>query len=119
MARPVSVLELSTDERAELQRRVRSSTATQRDSLRARIILLRSAGRSEAEVADATAVSLNTVSLWSRRFGFGGIEGLGHAPGRGGGCRRSCRQPECRVPVVAAVRIGRYRGARRRAGTRT
>jgi len=83
MARPISVLELTPDEKAELQRRVRSSTATQRDSLRARIVLLRAQGCSEAEVADATGVSVNTVSLWSRRFELRGLEGLRDAPGRG------------------------------------
>lgn len=117
MARPVSVLELSTDERAELQRRVRSSTATQRDSLRARIILLRSAGRSEAEVADATAVSLNTVSLWSRRFELGGIEALGDAPGRG----RKPSLPESKIrQVITQVTqppLGRQRWSTRSMAT--
>src|ERR1044071_3139820 len=83
MARPVAAIELTTEERSELQRRVRSATTTQRDALRARIVLLRADGRSEAEVAETTAVSLNTVSLWSRRFETGGLEGLVDAPGRG------------------------------------
>jgi transposase len=83
MARPVAVIELTSEERAELQRRVRSSTTTQRDALRARIVLLRAEGRSEAEVADTTGVSMNTASLWSRRFELGGMEGLADAPGRG------------------------------------
>ena len=58
----------------ELQRRVRSSTSTQRDALRARIVLLRAEGRSEADVAATTDVSVNTVSLWSRRFELGGLD---------------------------------------------
>lgn len=83
MARPIAVIELTADERAELQRRVRSATTTQRDALRARIVLLRADGRAEAEVASSTAVSVNTVSLWSRRFEAGGLDGLDDAPGRG------------------------------------
>ena len=83
MARPVSVIELTSEEKAELQRRARSATTTQRDALRARIVLLRAEGRSEAEVAKATDVSVNTVSLWSKRFEFGGLEGLADASGRG------------------------------------
>lgn len=83
MARPISVIELAPDEKGELQRRVRSATSTQRDSLRARIIVLRAEGRSETEVAAATGVSVNTVSLWSRRFELRGLEGLHDAPGRG------------------------------------
>lgn len=83
MARPILVLDLTPSEKAELQRRVRSSTTTQRDSLRARIILLRAGGRSEAEVASTTGISINTVSLWSRRFELSGLDGLQEATGRG------------------------------------
>jgi transposase len=83
MARPVSLLELTTEERTELRRRVRCSTSPQRDSLRARIVLLRSEGGSEAVVAATVGVSVNTVSLWSRRFELQGLVGLQDAPGRG------------------------------------
>jgi len=83
MARPVTILALTSEEKAELQRRARPSTATRRDALRARIVLLRAEGRSETEVATAAQVSVNTVSLWSRRFQVGGIEALTDAPGRG------------------------------------
>lgn len=96
MARPVSVVELTTEEKAELQRRVRSSTTTQRDALRAQIVLLRAEGRSEAEVAAATEVSVNTVSLWSKRFELVGMEGLNDAPGRG----RKQSLPESKVQQV-------------------
>ena len=41
MARAVSALELGPNEKAELQHRIRSSTATQRHSIRARIVLWR------------------------------------------------------------------------------
>lgn len=96
MARPVSVIDLPQHEKAELQRRVRSSTATQRDSLRARIVLLRAEGRAEQTVAAATGVSLNTVSLWSKRFELLGMEGLRNKPGRG----RKAWLPEDKVRQV-------------------
>ena len=83
MARPVSVLELTPDERRELQRLARSKTASQRDGLRARIVLRRAEGSREADVAGALGVSLTTVSTWSRRFELHGLEGLRDRPGRG------------------------------------
>lgn len=83
MARPISRIHLSAEQQSTLRRRVNSPTASQRDALRARIVLLRSQGHKEAEVARRVAVSINTVSLWSRRFQQQGLEGLGDAPGRG------------------------------------
>jgi transposase len=83
MARPVSVLELTPDEELELQRLARSKTASQRDGLRARIVLRRAEGAREAEVAEALGVSITTVSTWSRRFELQGMEGLRDRPGRG------------------------------------
>ena len=64
MARPVSVLELTQEERLELQRLAGRKTASQRDGLRARIVLRRAEGSREAEVAEALSVSLTT---WIRR----------------------------------------------------
>ena len=83
MARPIAVVEITPEERSELRRRVCSPTASQRDSLRARIILLRSQGRKEADVAKAVGASINTVSTWSKRFERNGLEGLKDQPGRG------------------------------------
>jgi transposase len=83
MARPVSVLGLTPEERSALRRRVASPTTSQRDSLRARIILLRSQGQREADVARTVAASINTVSTWSKRFEEKGLEGLKDRPGRG------------------------------------
>jgi len=83
MARPVSVLDLSEDEKRELQRMAHSKTASQRDGLRARIVLRRGEGWREAEVAKALGVSITTVSMWSRRFELQGLAGLHDRPGRG------------------------------------
>jgi transposase len=66
-----------------LQRLARSKTASQRDGLRARIVLRRAEGAREAEVAEALGVSITTVSTWSRRFELQGMEGLRDRLGRG------------------------------------
>src|SRR5438876_10034664 len=68
MARPVSALELTPEEKLHLQRVAHSKTGSQRDGLRARIVLRRAEGAREADVAGALGVSLTTVSTWSRRF---------------------------------------------------
>ena len=44
MARPISVLEVTPEEKRELARRVAASTTSARDCLRAHIVLLRSEG---------------------------------------------------------------------------
>jgi len=83
MARPISLIEATPDELAELRRRARATTSTQRDGLRARIVLSRVEGKKEEDVAAEVGVSLNTVSLWSRRFEAQGLEGLIDKAGRG------------------------------------
>ena len=83
-----------------LRLRVSSPTTTQRDALRARIILLRSQGRREQDVAESVGTSINTVSLWSKRFEEKGLAGLNDAPGRG---RKPWLAPEKIRKVVAEV----------------
>jgi transposase len=83
MARPVSVVELTPEEKNHLQRVAGRKTGSQRDGLRARIVLRRSEGVAETEIAKILGVSLPTVSLWSRRFELQGLDGLKDRPGRG------------------------------------
>lgn len=83
MARPISVIELSAEEASELKRRVRASTTPQRDSLRARIVVLRAEGHKEKEVAEELGVSMACVSKWSQRFEREGLAGLKDRSGRG------------------------------------
>jgi transposase len=83
MARPVSKIDLTLEQRMELQHRTRAATTPQRDSLRARIILLRARGKKLEEVAEELGMSMPSVSKWSRRFQSLGLEGLSDAPGRG------------------------------------
>jgi transposase len=100
MARPVAVLDITPEERIELRRRVGSPTTEQRDSLRARIVLLRSQGRKEADVARSVGASINTVSMWSKRFEQRGLEGLKDQPGRG---RKAWLPPEKVRQVITRV----------------
>ena len=83
MARPIVVLELSAGESAELQRRLRATTTSKRDHVRAEIVWLRAQGVKETEVASRLGISLPSVSKWSRRFAQFGMEGLKDQPGRG------------------------------------
>jgi len=100
MARPVSILELTPEEAAELRRRVRASTTTQRDGLRARVVLARAEKRKEKQVAEELGVSLACVSKWSRRFEEHGLEGLNDQPGRG---RKPWLSAEKIEKVIATV----------------
>ena len=79
----ISVLKLTAEEEAELDRRVRAPTTAARDVTRARIVLLRGEGTRQKDVARAVGVSTTTVNKWSQRFGRLGLAGLADRPGRG------------------------------------
>lgn len=83
MARTVTPVEITEEERTELERRVKASTASKRDSLRASIILLRSEGKRQVDVAAELDVSVACVNKWSQRFEREGLEGLQDKSGRG------------------------------------
>ncbi|WP_147479995.1 helix-turn-helix domain-containing protein, partial [Pseudomonas savastanoi] len=59
---------LSPEESAELSRRTRSATISQRDGRRARVILLAAQGCSRVEIARLVGFSLRSVTLWCKRF---------------------------------------------------
>ena len=110
MARPISVVELTTEEEAELNRRVHASTASTRDSERARIVLLRAQGMKQADVARELGTSTTSVNKWSQRFERAGLDGLVDRPGRG---RKAALTPAT-VEQVLAKAGQRATGARRR-----
>ena len=109
MARPVEALGILDEERTELERRVRASTTSRRDCLRARIVLLRSQGLSQRQVAEQVAVSVACVSRWSRRFDVDGIAGLRDRPGRG-------RRPS--IPPATVEKVVAQAGQKPPGGTR-
>ena len=96
MARPAVKLDLLPEEEAELRRRVRAGKTSQRDLLRARIVLLRAKGRSQRRVADELGTTVVTVNKWSQRFERSGLAGLSDRPGRG-------RKPSIPLETVEQV----------------
>lgn len=100
MARPVKVIELTKEQRNELQRRVQASSVSKRDSLRAEIILRCSEGKKQADVADEVGVSITCVNKWSRRFSTQGLDGLKDKLGRG---RKSSIPPKVFEKVLTKV----------------
>lgn len=102
MAKPVSTLEMSEQQKRELTRWVQAPTTAQRLVRRARIVLLRAAGVSQERTAAQVGVNRPVVALWERRFRRSGLAGLGDAKGRG---RKSTLAPAAVERVVAeAVR---------------
>ena len=83
MGRPIEALEITGAQRHELKRIINAPTTPQRLAARARIVLLRAAGRSQTATAAATGLSRPAVIRWERRFGSQGLAGLAEAPGRG------------------------------------
>jgi transposase len=77
-------LVISDDDRAELQRRVRSNTVESRAAQRARIILLAADGESNRAIGDRVGMHFNQVGIWRQRFAAEGLPGLadGDRPGR-------------------------------------
>lgn len=113
MARPIEILELKPEERTELQRRVRAASTPQRDSLRARIVLLRGQGESVQQVAERLQVSAVSVCKWSRRFRQQRLDGLRDRSGRG---RKPSLPPQKVEQVILKVTqppVGRTRWSTR------
>lgn len=98
MARPGVETVVSAAERASLEALVRTSTASQRSVLRARIILASEGIRTAEEVARATGVARSTAEKWRSRFLEDGLDGLGDTdrPGRPSGF-----SPEQFLEIVA------------------
>jgi transposase len=83
MAQSIAKVEVSEQQRQELLRIVRASGSSQRDVRRARIVLLRADGKSQAETAHEVGVNRPVVALWEQRFRSKGLAGLKDAKGRG------------------------------------
>jgi transposase len=74
---------LTPEDRSVLEARVRSPSTTQRDALRARIVLLAGEGRSTRSIANEVGVMPNTVSTWRTRYAGEGLAGLADKPRSG------------------------------------
>ena len=93
---------------------MQASTTSQRDHLRAQIVLLRAQGIRQQDVAETLGVSVVCVNKWSQRFDEHGLEGLRDKPGRG-------RQRTIPLDKVERVitQAGQVPRGRRRWSTRT
>ena len=71
---------LTPEDRGVLEGQVRSPATTQREALRARIVLLAADGRSTRAIAEEVGVMPTTVSTWRGRFAREGLAGLADKP---------------------------------------
>jgi len=67
------VIDLSDEQRLELEHRVRAQTLDARSVRRARIVLLAAAGVGNHEIARQLSISRNQVITWRNRFAQGGV----------------------------------------------
>src|SRR5215208_3340751 len=87
VARKAATVELSGEQRAELERIVRASTSEQRLVVRARVALLAEEGLRNEEIASLVGLSPHKVGKWRCRVAEEGLAGLADRP-RPGGPRR-------------------------------
>ena len=87
MGRSAAVIDLSDEERLELESLCRSRRTAQGLARRARIVLLASEGLENKEIVERTGSVPNTVGKWRRRFAEHRLEGLYDEP-RPGAPRR-------------------------------
>ncbi|MDQ3586867.1 MAG: helix-turn-helix domain-containing protein [Actinomycetota bacterium] len=114
MARPARhKIELSDEERSELERIARAEKRPWREVQRARIVLHAADGKTDVEIAARLDTSAGIVGRWRRRFFEERLEGLKDRPRAGrprrfppgagrrgqGGRLRAARHP--RRPAVA------------------
>lgn len=95
-------IELSVEERRELERLDRSQTAEHRAVVRARTILLLATGKTVSEVARSVGRGRRIVRKWGERFEKKRLRGLEDLDGRGPKARFSPRSQ--RVSGEAGVR---------------
>ncbi len=70
------VLELSAEQRRELEARARRYTLPYRDVVRAKIVLLAATGMDNDEIAARLDTRREIVSKWRKRFFEEGVDGL-------------------------------------------
>src|SRR5437763_4111823 len=78
-------MELTRDQRAELQAVVKSADVSAPVATRARVVLWRAEGRLKKQIAELAGVSRPTVDLWLDRYetqGFAGLVDRSHAAPR-------------------------------------
>ena len=100
---------LNPEEQAELSRRVRSATNSQRNGRRARVILPAGQDCSRIEIARLTGFSLPTINCWCQRFQTLRLDGLLDKPGRWRKTSLPAGAVCCVLEQVTQPRIGASR----------
>lgn len=77
------LLDLTPEQRRELEARARRYTSSYRDVIRAKIVLMAASGLDNEEIASRLDTSRVIVSKWRKRFFDDGLAGLEERP-RGG-----------------------------------
>jgi len=96
MGRPKALLELTSDEKEQLERWVRRRKSAQGLALRSQIVLSCATGLTNKEVAAQLGVSMPTVGKWRSRFIDSRLDGLVDEP-------RSGRKPTITAEQVEDV----------------
>ncbi|HDH25815.1 MAG TPA: helix-turn-helix domain-containing protein [Actinobacteria bacterium] len=97
MVATAEVLEISPDQRAELESMAKSHTLAHRQVRQARALLLAGDGVANEEIARRSEASTKTVRRWRTRFAAEGVACVGRIrPGRG-------RPPEIPDETIAAI----------------
>ena len=96
----VEPLVLTSEERAELERRLRAQTTTHRDRQRAEVVLLAAEGLTGVEIAAAVGFSPQSVCKWRIGFRDSGLDGLNDAARSG---RPLVYGPTQRLVLMAKV----------------
>jgi transposase len=108
MPRPTAVLDVSEDQRNQIEQWLGALGTPQQVSLRGRIVLAAGDGKSEAAIAAEMKVNRKTVRLWRDRFAAQGLSGLWEiAPGRG---RKATYKPERIKAVIDATLQAKPKG---------
>jgi transposase len=80
MSRHATVVSLTAEERAELERRIRARTGSQQGARRAQIVLRAAAGDQNQDIAAALGIASHTAQHWRDRFAAAGLAGLVDRP---------------------------------------
>ncbi len=80
MGRPATEVNVTPEERAALERRIKAATSAQRDVVRARIVLMAATGAQTEQIAAELGLRAATVSKWRKRWASAGLDGLNDAP---------------------------------------
>lgn len=96
----VEPIELTDEDRAELERRARAHTSTVRDARRARAVLLCADGVPLRQIGERVGLDQHQVGVWRRRFLADGLAGLADRP-RAGRPRRLGHDERMAMAAVA------------------